>query len=122
MEVVSGCACSPDVPDNSSTSPLSLSAHDNSNHFVLGQNFPTAHRGETTVPFTLYYAADARLNLFDPQGRKVTSTIRRGLSAGRHVIKLNLRGLGLPAGEYTYQLQISTRYGVYQQLKTMKLL
>lgn len=118
---ISGCAFSPDVPGNAAGAAPALNASKNNGHFILGQNFPNPHQGETTVPFTLYFAADVRLVLCDPQGRKVTSTLRKNLSAGRHTIKLNLLGLGLPAGEYSYQMEISTRHGVYQQHKTMQL-
>jgi hypothetical protein len=120
FEAVSGCAYSPEVPTLAAPSPLSAD-YLNSGHFSLGQNYPNSHQGETTVPFTLFYAADIHLELLDQKGRKVAGVLRQGASAGRHTIQLNLRGLGLPAGDYTYQMQISTRYGIYQQRKTMTL-
>ncbi len=60
-----------------------------------------------------------RLDLFDPLGRKVAGILRTGLDPGPHRIHLNLFGLGLPAGDYSYQLQVASRYGTYRQRKVM---
>ncbi|MFC6222731.1 T9SS type A sorting domain-containing protein [Hymenobacter artigasi] len=117
----SGCAVSPDVfspgrhqPDDA---PGKTCLADSI--FVLGQNYPNPHKGETTVPFTLPTNADVRLDLLDHLGRKMASVVRKGRSAGVQNIKLNLAGLGLPAGNYIYQLQVSSRFGTYQQAKQM---
>ncbi|WP_210520167.1 hypothetical protein [Hymenobacter terricola] len=91
-------------------------------HCVLGQNAPNpvhSHAGETAVLFQLVSAADVHFSLFDPRSRKLTSVIRKGLSAGVHRIGLDLRGLGLAAGEYVYQLKATTAHGVCLQHKTM---
>jgi hypothetical protein len=87
--------------------------------FVLGQNFPNPYDGETTIPFALTNGGDVRLDLFDVQGRKMASIARPGMSAGEHIIHLNLSGLGLAAGEYSYQLQVTNGRGVYRQSKMM---
>jgi hypothetical protein len=87
--------------------------------FVLGQNYPNPYVGETTVPFTLTSGGDVRLDLFDLAGRKVTGIVRKNQSAGEHTIKLNLDGLGLPPGNYLYQLQVTNARGVYRQSKLM---
>ena len=119
---ISGCAISPDMipwPHRFGDATGPPRAMDSP--FVLGQNYPNPHRGETTVPFTLPINADVRLDLFDPLGRKMASVVRKGRSAGAQTIKLNLDGLGLPAGDYIYQLQVSTRFGIHQQAKLMTL-
>ncbi|GAB3290219.1 hypothetical protein GCM10027511_02480 [Hymenobacter humi] len=87
--------------------------------FVLGQNYPNPYVGETTVPFTLTNTSDVRLDLFDLAGRKVAGIVRKNQGAGEHTIKLNLGGLGLPPGDYLYQLQVSNSRGVYRQSKLM---
>lgn len=89
--------------------------------FVLGQNYPNPHGGETTVPFTLPINADVHLDLFDLLGRKMAGVVRKDRSAGPQNIKLNLEGLGLPAGDYIYRLQVSSRLGIHQQTKQMTL-
>lgn len=87
--------------------------------FVLGQNYPNPHTGETTVPFSLANLADVRLTIFDLQGRKVAGVVRKGRSPGAQSIKLNLTGLGLPPGDYVYELQVATRHGTYSQSMMM---
>lgn len=87
--------------------------------FVLGQNYPNPHLGETTVPFTLTNPADVRLDLFDPLGRKVFGIARKGLEPGLQTIYLNIDGLGLLEGMYSYQLQVTNRRGVFRHRRTM---
>ncbi|MBF9141891.1 T9SS type A sorting domain-containing protein [Hymenobacter properus] len=110
----SGCAVSPEVTP-------SPQHHDRETggQFTLGQNYPNPFVSETTVPFTLNTNADVRLDLFDLMGRKMAGVVRKGRSAGAQSIKLNLDGMGLSAGDYTYQLEVTTRHGVYRQRKLM---
>jgi len=115
-DATTGCFA---TPEPAVAAGVGVSLRETGGQFVLGQNFPNPHEGETTIPFTLTNAADVRLDLFDPLGRKVAGIVRKGLSAGEHRIPLNLRGLGLPAGDYSYQLQVATRYGTYRQRKLM---
>lgn len=89
---------------------------------ILGQNAPNPHHGETTIPFTLLHPADVRLEIFDLLGRKMAAVVRRGLGSGEHRIQLNLRGLCLPPGNYTYQLQASSALGTHSLTRTMTLL
>ena len=105
---VSGCGISPDVYPVNTAGP-----------FTLGQNYPNPVLGETTVPFTLTYPADVFLAIFDPQGRKVAGVVRKGRGPGAQSIKLNLQGLGLPTGDYVYQMQITSRHGTFRQSRLM---
>jgi hypothetical protein len=89
---------------------------------ILGQNAPNPHQGETAVPFTLLHPADVRLEIFDLLGRKMAAVVRRGLSSGEHHIQLNLRGLCLPLGNYTYHLQATSALGAHSLTRTMTLL
>lgn len=99
--------------------PSILFARETGGQFVLGQNYPNPYTDETTVPFTLANSSDVRLDLFDPLGRKVAVVLRKGLDPGPQHIHLNLYGLDLPAGDYFYQLQVTSRYGTYRQRRTM---
>lgn len=99
--------------------PAAGFARETGGQFTLGQNYPNPYRDETAVPFTLTNPADVRLDLFDPMGRKVAGILRQGLEPGAHRINLNLFGLGLPAGDYSYQLQVTSRYGIYRQRMVM---
>ncbi|MDO7854128.1 T9SS type A sorting domain-containing protein [Hymenobacter convexus] len=118
----SGCAVSPDVPAQAPANGAGLHegyTRENGGQFILDQNYPNPFVGATTVPFTLHTAADVRLDLFDMMGRKVAGVVRKGRSAGAQSIKLNLEGLGLSAGDYSYQLEVTTRHGVYRQRMLM---
>jgi hypothetical protein len=88
---------------------------------ILGQNAPNPHDGETYIPFTLLYAADVRLEIFDLLGRKMAAVVRKSLGSGEHRIQLNLRGLCLPLGEYPYVLQATSAYGLHSLSRIMTL-
>jgi len=116
-EAATGCHLSPNVvvPAAGPGGP----DRETGGQFTLAQNVPDPFHAETTIPFTLANPADVRLDLFDPQGRKVAGVVRHGLGAGPHHIGLNLHGLGLPAGAYAYELKVTNRTGVYRQRRTL---
>jgi len=87
--------------------------------FSLGQNFPNPFRNETSIPFVLHYHSDVKLELWDLTGRKRQLIEQKGLSAGDQVIKVNLGNLGLPVGNYVYQLEVNNSNGTYRQSKMM---
>lgn len=87
--------------------------------FKLGQNFPNPYRNTATVPFHLNYNAEVQLDLFDLSGKKVASIPQGKLSAGAHQIELSMEQLGLPVGNYVYQLQVTNNTGVFRQGKLM---
>lgn len=118
-EATSGCFVPPPDMLVAANIPGAGFARETGGQFTLGQNHPNPYTDETTVPFTLTNPADVRLDLFDPLGRKVAGILRRGLDPGSHCIHLNLCGLGLPAGDYSYQLQVTSRYGTYRQRRVM---
>ena len=109
----------PVTPKSAERPGLRAGDRETGGQFFLEQNYPNPFCGITTVPFVLAGFADVRLDVFDMLGRKVTGVVRNGLGPGPQSIKLNLAGLGLPTGEYSYQLQVSTRHGVYRQRKIM---
>ena len=88
---------------------------------ILGQNDPNPHEGETAIAFTLLHPADVRLEIFDLLGRKMAAVVRKSLGSGEHRIQLNLRGLCLAPGEYSYHLQASSIQGVHNQSRVMTL-
>ncbi len=88
---------------------------------ILGQNAPNPHEGETHIPFTLLHPADVRLEIFDLLGRKMAAVVRKGLGSGEHRIQLNLRGLCLPLGDYSYHLQATSALGAHSLSRVMTL-
>lgn len=114
-----GRAVPPDgLPTRDATGPR-FADRATGGQFILGQNYPNPHNGETTVPFTLTNPADVRLDILDLMGRKVAGVVRKGRNSGTQSIKLNLSGLGLPPGDYVYELQVTTKHGLYRQSMLM---
>ncbi|OGX81950.1 hypothetical protein BEN47_04830 [Hymenobacter lapidarius] len=107
------------APHDLAPSPRIVLDRETGGQFILGQNYPNPYHGETTVPFTLSNGGDVRLDLFDAASRKVASILRKEMGVGNHTIHLNLSGLGLRTGDYTYQLQVTNSRGVYRQSKPM---
>ncbi len=87
--------------------------------FKLGQNFPNPYAETTTVPFKLTNPAKVQLEIFDLEGRKVAAIQETNLDAGDHEWVVSTRVLGIPTGNYVYQLQVENEYGAYRQCKMM---
>lgn len=87
--------------------------------FELGQNMPNPFTTETTIPLTLHRPGDVLLELWDLQGRKVHTRSHPKLGAGTHRFGLDLAAMGLPAGSYVYQVQLTNAEGVFRSSKLM---
>lgn len=88
-------------------------------HFKMGQNYPNPHTGFTSIPVTIATESEVQVDLFDLSARKV-ATIKKGkLSTGDYKIDVDCNALGIAAGNYIYQLQVSNNEGVFRQCKMM---
>ena len=87
--------------------------------FILGQNFPNPYIGDTTIPFTLKQTADVLIELWDLTGRKVATVLKERLDSGDHTAHVNVSSLGLPAGNYVYQMEVLTADGLFKDCKVM---
>ncbi|MBD2767458.1 T9SS type A sorting domain-containing protein [Hymenobacter sp. BT664] len=114
-EVTTSCHLSPDISIHQPGEPGLC--HEHKGSFTLYQSYPEPDTGETSISFILPINSDIQLDVFDPLGRKVMGLVRKELKRGEQIIRLNLRGLGLPAGVYSYQVRVANRYGVYHQRK-----
>jgi protocatechuate 3,4-dioxygenase beta subunit len=92
---------------------------ENAKNFSLGQNFPNPYVTETSIPFHLIQTADVILDLYDLQGKKMTTISKNSLPAGDHVIPLDIKAIGLPVGNYIYQLEVQNSNGTYRDCKMM---
>ncbi len=92
---------------------------ENAKQFSLGQNFPNPHNGITEIPFTLHNAATVSFDIFDIQGRKLTTLEMGRLSAGAHSVKVDMGSLNLPQGNYVYQIAVQNNDGIFRQYKLM---
>ncbi len=73
------------------------------NHFELYQNYPNPFNPSTTISFSLPYAQNAELKIFDIYGKKVTVLVEGFLSTGLHTIKYTAGNLA--SGIYFYRLK-----------------
>jgi hypothetical protein len=103
----------------SGTSGVGYKEMQNAKQFILGQNFPNPYLGMTTIPVTLHHASDITIELFDLMGKKMTSIRQKGLVAGKHEFLVDTKTLGLPVGNYVYQLEVRNTSGTFRDAKLM---
>lgn len=89
--------------------------------FKLGQNFPNPYIDSTVIPFSLVQTSDVRIQLFDLSGKKVAEVQQDNLGKGDHEIALSMTELGIPSGNYAYQLEVINREGTFRQAKIMSI-
>ena len=92
---------------------------ENNGQFKLGQNFPNPYLDETTIPFTLVYNSDVKIEFYDLTGRKITEIARSNMSAGAQNISIDTKALGLVSGHYVYQILVTNETGTMCQSKMM---
>ena len=71
------------------------------NGIVLAQNRPNPTRGSTEITYSLPKSGEARLAVYDPQGRLVKTLVEGTQLAGTHHINVS----GLKSGVYFYRLE-----------------
>jgi Tol biopolymer transport system component len=89
--------------------------------FALRQNQPNPFSSRTTIRFDLPVQTSVRLELFDPQGRRVRTLVDGQFPAGFHSVEWDQRdenGRLLGAGVYLYRI----RAGAFRAQKKMVLL
>lgn len=87
--------------------------------FELGQNFPNPYQDRTTIPINLKQASDLKLELWNLSGRKVATVLNERKGAGEYQIEVNPSQLGLPNGNYVYQLEANNGNGIFRLPKIM---
>lgn len=70
--------------------------------FALNQNYPNPFNPTTTISFSLAAASQARLEVYDMLGRRVSLMELGGLPAGDHSVEFD--GAELASGVYFYRL------------------
>ncbi len=73
--------------------------------FSLSQNYPNPFNPSTKIDFHLQKNENVRLNIYDAEGRHVSTLIKGSLTAGDHTVVFD--GLNLPSGIYFYKLETS---------------
>ncbi len=92
---------------------------ENAKQFSLGQNYPNPYKNQTTIPLVLVHPADVRLDIHDLEGRIVARIQKDALSTGSHDIHIDLNSMGLPTGNYIYQVEVKNVNGMFRDYKMM---
>jgi hypothetical protein len=69
----------------------------------LGRNHPNPFNPRTTIPFALARPGAVRLEVYDLRGARRATLVDERLTAGRHEVEFDGRGLG--SGTYMYRLE-----------------
>ena len=72
--------------------------------FELLSASPNPFRNETVIRFRLAERKNVLLDVFDEQGKHITTLLNTSLGAGMQEVKLS--GSGLAAGAYYFRLQV----------------
>lgn len=70
--------------------------------FFVKQNYPNPFNPQTTIEFGLPAAAGVSVEIYDINGRKISTLISRKMNAGVH--KINWNGAGHASGVYIYRV------------------
>jgi protocatechuate 3,4-dioxygenase beta subunit len=92
---------------------------ENAKQFTLGQNFPNPYQDETHIPLKLNHTSDVVIDLYDLQGKKVANVVNGNFFQGEHNIPVNTKLLGIPTGNYVYQLEVKNANGIFKDVKMM---
>ena len=84
--------------------------------FALEANYPNPFNPVTTIRFALPEASRVRIQVFDLLGREVALLVDGNLSAGRHEVVFDARGLA--SGHYIYRMNA----GSFEQHRSMILM
>jgi hypothetical protein len=92
---------------------------ENAKQFDLGQNYPNPYIGTTTIPVSLKYNSDVKVDIYDLQGRIVATIEKPNLASGDHQILIDTSDLGIASANYIYQLEIKNLNGLFRDCKMM---
>lgn len=85
--------------------------------FELGPNYPNPFNPSTTIKYDLPVRADVKLQVFDIQGRLVTTLVDGPQSAGSFVVKwegVNDAGSKMPSGVYLVRMTTNQSVSFYK--------
>ncbi len=82
---------------------------------ALGQNTPNPFTDNTEIQFSLKQAGNARLTLYDMQGREMTVLRNGQFDAGNYIVSVS--GSDLATGHYLYSLQTDDGRQVKRMVK-----
>jgi protocatechuate 3,4-dioxygenase beta subunit len=103
----------------SGTTSVGHAEYETAKVFELAQNYPNPYTEKTTIPIQLKQSAEVRLELWDLNGRKVATLWNGQRGVGHYQVEIHPRKLGLPHGNYLYQVVAKTGNRIYRLPKMM---
>ncbi len=82
--------------------------------FQLKQNFPNPFNPSTTISYSISFAADVNLEVFDLTGRSIRSLVKEYQNAGQYSV--NFTDQRLPSGAYFLRLQAGKNYSTKKMI------
>jgi hypothetical protein len=82
--------------------------------FGLSQNYPNPFNPSTVIKFSLPDKMNAKLTVYDMQGREVAQLVNTELEAGQHSVQFNASGLA--SGIYFYTLSAKNMSATHKLL------
>ncbi len=87
--------------------------------YKIGQNYPNPLKENTTIPLNLEYDSKVMLQIFDMNGRLISTPFKNNLLSGENTITLNRKDLQLSSGYYIYKVSVENINGVFVENKKM---
>jgi hypothetical protein len=81
--------------------------------YALEQNYPNPFNPSTTISYSLPHASNVSLKVFDILGQEVATLVNGDITAGKHEVQFDAKGLA--SGTYLYRLTS----GDFTQVKKM---
>lgn len=91
----------------------------NAKQFHLGQNFPNPANNETVIPLELFNNSNVTIQLFDLQGRIITTICDKVLSKGNYTFLVDKNGMGIQSKSVVYQLVVRNSQGSFKDCKVI---
>lgn len=86
--------------------------------FVLYDNYPNPFNPSTTIKFSVPFASNVTIKVFDVLGREVATLLNERRAAGAGSVRFDVSQHGIASGVYFYRIQA----GAFDQTKKMILL
>jgi hypothetical protein len=86
-----------------STTSVKASNRETQISFYLEQNYPNPFNPSTTIQFSLVRSGYVTLKIYNARGEEMTTLVAKNLSAGKHQVMWETKGLA--SGVYFYRLQ-----------------
>jgi hypothetical protein len=90
--------------------------------YTLSQNYPNPFNPSTKIQYTLPYASNVKITVYNVTGELVSVLVNSVKGAGMHETEFNTNGVTLSSGIYFYSIEASSVEGVNTFRQTRKMI